>query len=359
MSLLVNQVDHGYIPDLVEYSAAMTSAPTVQARSLRGKPSTKLLLGTFFVAAMLVALAAAHAYAVDPPAITVATPSFGSGAAVTVAGSGFKSDSSVKVWLDLNANGKLDSGEPYVLATTDSSGGFSAVLDVGSVPVGSYSMDAGSGNMADASVPVSVVDPSVLTAITNAASNVESHFDGSLATAISSVNSGVSSVQSELDSKLSSILGIDNQILSYLNGGVPQEFRGGGVCILDSSSEDAGCDISLGDVGQVPVNGVTTLTLWIASCSSTPPCTPNTIEAGGQVSVTLTIVDSHSHIHTDTYQWLYSCTYGTCNGQDIKTLTFTAANFQIHGGCYKGAYGTNSCSDNIEVFYSYSALEAP
>jgi hypothetical protein len=324
---------------------------------LTGKgPSKMLVLGDLAMGALLIFLMVGRTYAVGSPSVAVATPTFGSGATVSVTGTGFPPSTHVKVWLDLNLDGTLDKNDPSTMVMTDASGGFTVMLNVGAVPVGSYTIDAGRGNAAEASTPVSVADVSTLAAISNAVVTLESNIGGSITTAISSIQSEITTLTSDVGK----IQGTDNQILFYLDGGVPQEYNGGGVCILSSASVDAGCDTSLGgEGGQVPVGGPVTLTVWIASCPTLTTCTPDQIEAGGQVSVTLTIVESGEYVHSNSYQPLYYCTYGTCIGQDIKTLTFSAANFQIHGGCYTGAYGTNSCSDDIEVFYSWSAFEAP
>jgi hypothetical protein len=327
------------------------------------------LSGTVIIAMVLLISATYRASAIDPPSVVASPSSFTSGATVSVTGSGFAPGATLMVWLDINGNGQLDNGEPSVETSASSAGDFAVLLNVGAVPVGSYSIDAGQrhGNGADynASTPVTVFDSSTLGAISSAVAslgadigNVQTNLAGSVSTAVGGIQSSVSSLQSDIDTKLGKILSTDSQVLSYLQGGVPQEYHGSGLCVLSSANPDAGCDTSLGgDAGQIPfgTDSMVTLTVWIASCSGTPPCQPNQLEAGGSVAVTLT----NGHAETDTFQPLYYCNYGTCSGQDIKTLTFSTANFKIHGGCDKGSYGTNSCSDNIEVFYSYSALESP
>ena len=74
---------------------------------------------------ILITTSCSNTFALGAPSISVVPSTPGAGTTLIVTGSGFAPSTTVKVWLDTDSNGKLDSGEPYVTASVDASGAFS------------------------------------------------------------------------------------------------------------------------------------------------------------------------------------------------------------------------------------------
>jgi hypothetical protein len=196
-----------------------------------------LLVASASIVLMVIA-SNAHVSAIVPPSVTATPSTFGSGAIITVSGTGFPSGSTVFVWLDFYSSGNYVFGEPSVTVKASGAGAFSTSFSVGDVPVGSYSIDAAKipppFPTSMASTPVNVVDTSTLgsissafsslsTAISNLGSdvdtsfsNLQTHIDNSIATATStitsqlgSIGSAISSLRSDFDNKLGTFSGGD------------------------------------------------------------------------------------------------------------------------------------------------------
>jgi hypothetical protein len=87
---------------------------------------------------------------------------------ITVTGSGFNIGASGVVWFDIDNNGALDSGEPFVSVTASATGTFTATLTVPTVPAGTYNIraDVPSGGPVEASASF-LVTPAISLSLTS------------------------------------------------------------------------------------------------------------------------------------------------------------------------------------------------
>jgi hypothetical protein len=315
---------------------------------------------------LLVLMSVPVASAVNPPSISAAPSTFTSGATVTVSGSYFPTGT-VKVWLDLNGNGKLDGAEPYTTASP-SSGSFSADLAVGEISVGSYVIDAGSGTSSEASTSVSVVDSSTLGAITAAVANLESYIDTSVSTQLTagfsslstqlssmqtSLGSAIFSLQSDIDYKLGTFNGGDSaaSLLYSIQSQVstskgPTVTSTTGTCVapLDTGGHTT---LTHCAITNLPNDSAITLTMMIQGVS---------LEAGGSVFVAWGHNGCNEYSCEYFMQNTYSCDVGTCDEQS-QTLILAGSTVVLTVGCDPGL--TNSCSDPITVQYTLVAVGPP
>ena len=340
------------------------------------------LIAASTLVALGLIISSAPVLAIVPPSIKVTPSTFGSGASVTVTGTGFIAGRTVLVWLDFYSSGNYAIGEPSTTIKASSTGTFSATLNVGDVPVGSYSVDAAYAPPAFptslASTPVSVVDTSTLGAISSALAtlstdisnlksdldssvlSLQTHIDGSISAATSTITGGlaslgtaISNLQSDLDSKLGAFNSGDSaasllySIQSSLSkGSTTKVSSGSGDCVVFAAFSSFGC------VGEFSASfsqdSSVTLTIWLESCPYGSSCSGNQLESGGSVNVNIETGAGA----TNSFENVFSCSVGTC-GTGIQTLTFSAGSFSITGGC--GGL-TNTCSDDIVVLYSYTAI---
>ena len=359
-----------------------------------GKSTRKLSLiaATAFVSLLLI-VSIARVNAIVPPSITVTPSTFGSGATITVSGTGFPGGSTVLVWLDLYSSGNYVFGEPSTTVKASSTGAFSTNLAVGAVPVGTYSVDAAKVPppfpTSMASTTVSVVDSSTLSAISSALaslstsiSNLQSdldssilslqtHIDNSISAATStittelgSISTAISNFQSDIDSRLGTFHSGDTvssllySIQSSLStSSAAQVSSGSGECPLYLAFATTVKYVPTCFPGDVSVSfskdSSVTLTVWLESCPddtswTSNTCSGNQLESGGHLDVNIQTGSSDSN----TISNVFSCGAGTC-GTGVQTVTFSSASFTITAGC--GGL-LNSCSADIVVLYSYTAV---
>lgn len=319
--------------------------------------------------AFILLLSSTHAFAAVPPSISATPSSFASGATVTVSGSGF-SGGTLKVWLDLFNDGRLDAGDPFV-TVSGSGGSFTTPLPVGAVPVGTYSIDAGSGTSAAASTPVTVVDSATQGAISAAVATLEgdlaglqSHVDTSLIGVQTHLDSTISDAASYVESSIALQLAVlqsdlDTRLGTFNNGdsaasllyAIDSKVSTSPAAVATSASGT--CTAPLDNTGHtqfttctimsLPADGAVTLSLQIQG--------PD-FEAGG--SVDLAWGEPGCTFTSCAYfmESVIGCGAGTCHPQSI-TVNLAGGTVMLNVGC--SGLGA-SCSDPITVEYTAVAV---
>jgi hypothetical protein len=310
------------------------------------------LTAASFFALLILVLSATRVFAAIPPTLTANPNVFGNGTTVMVSGSGFNGGTNVKIWLDANGNGKLDSGEPTTSTTVASDGTFTdAPLLVTGVANGVYSIDSGPSTGDVAQVPVTVTDPTILTALTADLATLKSDLEGNFATQLASLQAHfdgeIAALQADLDGQLSSIQSslssIQNSVNNLPNSGqVQQSYSASGKCTLDPDNtfyggNDVACGtfhISTGNNNPWP-EAVYTITMSIESTG---------LEAGGSV-----------YIGTDSARIdAAHCDVGTC-GLDGFTTTVASTGINIWASC---GGPTDSCDTPIVMDYTIVGVAA-
>jgi|SRR5579863_1868619 len=348
------------------FQSPRLSLPRSSIAKRNGTRNPLLLAGSVFVIALLL-LSSARVFA-SSPSISAAPSTFGSGASVLVTGTGFSPGASIKVWLDTNNNGKLDTGEPTVTVTADPSGAISISLPTGGVPIGAYFIRAGPSTTAMASTLVIVNDVNVLAAITNIGTSLSAQIS-SISTSISgtsaalqthldaSISSAASSVTGEIDSQVYALqTHLDSQLGTFSGGDTAASLLYSIKSDLKSPpavSSDSGTCVGGGTKGDttrctiltLPTNGMVTVTIFVSGGTAEAGAEADLLYAPAGDSIPGSDVGSNQ-----AFLCSISCV------PDGYSMTVSAGTVQVIVLCT----GTlPSCSTPFTVDWTYTAIAPP